>query len=75
VVSHSCINKLSLVAMQLPEKHKENFDVSSEGPSSGVTAKIVVEIAVSWCILVNRCSFLKMFACLSREVKCACLWM
>jgi hypothetical protein len=23
--------------MQLPEKYKENFDVSSEGPSSGVT--------------------------------------
>ena len=28
--------KLSLVGMQLPEKYKENFDVSSEGPSSGV---------------------------------------
>ena len=27
--------KLSLVGMQLPEKYKENFDVSSEGPSSG----------------------------------------
>jgi hypothetical protein len=24
--------------MQLPEKYKENFDVSSEGPSSGVTS-------------------------------------
>jgi hypothetical protein len=23
--------------MQLPEKYKENFDISSEGPSSGVT--------------------------------------
>jgi hypothetical protein len=33
------INKLSLVGMQLPEKYKENFDVSSEGPS---TASIVV---------------------------------
>jgi hypothetical protein len=31
------MNKLSLVGMQLPEKCKENFDVSSEGPSSGVT--------------------------------------
>ena len=31
------MNKLSLVGMQLPEKYKENFDVSSEGPSSGVT--------------------------------------
>ena len=30
------MNKLSLVGMQLPEKYKENFDVSSEGPSSGV---------------------------------------
>jgi hypothetical protein len=27
------INKLSLVGMQLPEKYKKNFDVSSEGPS------------------------------------------
>ena len=27
------MNKLSLVGMQLPEKYKENFDVSSEGPS------------------------------------------
>jgi hypothetical protein len=25
-------NKLSLVGMQLPEKYKEKFDVSSEGP-------------------------------------------
>jgi hypothetical protein len=31
------MNKLSLVGMQLPEKEKANFDVSSEGPSSGVT--------------------------------------
>ena len=31
------MNKLSLVGMQIPEKYKENFDVSSEGPSSGVT--------------------------------------
>jgi hypothetical protein len=29
-------NKLSLVGMQLPEKYTQNFDVSSEGPSSGV---------------------------------------
>ena len=28
------MNKLSLVGMQLPEKYKENFNVSSEGPSS-----------------------------------------
>ena len=31
--------KLSLVGMQLPEKYKENFDISSEAPSSGVTTK------------------------------------
>ena len=31
------MNKLSLVGMQLPEKYKENFDVSSDGPSSRVT--------------------------------------
>ena len=31
------MNKLSLVGMQLHEKYKENFDVSSESPSSGVT--------------------------------------
>ena len=30
------LNKLSLVGMQLPEEYKENFDVSSEGPSSGL---------------------------------------
>ena len=29
------MNKLSLAGMQLPEKYEENFDVSSEGPSSG----------------------------------------
>ena len=27
------MNKLSLIGMRLPEKYKENFDVSSEGPS------------------------------------------
>ena len=31
------MKKLSSVGMQLHEKYKENFDVSSEGPSSGVT--------------------------------------
>jgi hypothetical protein len=25
-----------MIGMQLPEKYKENFDVSSEGPTSGV---------------------------------------
>ena len=38
------MNKLSLVGMQLPEKYKENFDVSSEGPSSGVTSAGVEKI-------------------------------
>ena len=33
------MNKLSLARMQLPEKYKENFDVSSEGPSSEVTSQ------------------------------------
>jgi hypothetical protein len=28
------MNKLSLVEMQLSEKYAENFDISSEGPSS-----------------------------------------
>jgi hypothetical protein len=37
VVGSGNTNKLSLVGMQLPEKYKENFDVSSEGPSSGVS--------------------------------------
>ena len=32
------MNKLSLVGMQLPEKYKENSDVSSEGSLSGVTS-------------------------------------
>jgi hypothetical protein len=31
------MNKLSLVGMQLPEKY-ENFDVPSEGPSSGLAS-------------------------------------
>ena len=31
------VNKLSfMIGMQLPEKYKENFDVSSEGATSGV---------------------------------------
>jgi hypothetical protein len=34
VVNNGHMNKLSLVGMKLPEKYKENFDVSSEGPSS-----------------------------------------
>jgi hypothetical protein len=33
-VSHAY--NLSLLGMQLPDKYEENFDVSSEGPSSGV---------------------------------------
>jgi hypothetical protein len=36
VGSANNMNKLSLVGMQLPENYKENFDVSSEGPSSRV---------------------------------------
>jgi hypothetical protein len=28
--------------MQLPEKYKQNFDVSSEGPSSGLAISIMV---------------------------------
>jgi hypothetical protein len=31
------MNKLSLVGMQIPETYKENFNVSNEVPSSGVT--------------------------------------
>jgi hypothetical protein len=31
------MSKLSLVGMQLPEKYKENFNVSSDGLSSAVT--------------------------------------
>jgi hypothetical protein len=34
VGSANNINKLSLVGMQLPEKYKDNFDVSSEDSSS-----------------------------------------
>jgi hypothetical protein len=34
------MNKLSLVGMQLPEKYKEDFDVSSESPSSGVISAV-----------------------------------
>jgi hypothetical protein len=38
VYSANQMNKLSLVGMQLPKKYKENFDVSSEGPSSGISS-------------------------------------
>jgi hypothetical protein len=34
------INKLSLVGMQQLEKYTENFDISSEGPSSGVASGV-----------------------------------
>jgi hypothetical protein len=30
------ITKVLLVEMQLPDKYKEKFNISSEGPSSGV---------------------------------------
>ena len=36
--------------MQLPEKYKENFDVSSEGPSSGVTSQTPDEGPLGSCI-------------------------
>ena len=32
-----------LIGIQLPEKYKENFDVSSEGPSSGGLPKIPLQ--------------------------------
>jgi hypothetical protein len=35
------MNKLSLVGMQLAEKYKENLDVSSESPLSGVTGALL----------------------------------
>ena len=41
-------NELSLVGIQLPEKYKENFDVSSEGPSSGV------KLQTHWKLLDSR---------------------
>jgi hypothetical protein len=34
------MNKLSLVGMQLPERYKDNFDISSKGSSSGVTSLV-----------------------------------
>jgi ribulose 1,5-bisphosphate carboxylase large subunit-like protein len=37
------MDKLSLVGMQLPEKYKENFDGSSEGPSSGVSGVMLYQ--------------------------------
>ena len=39
------LHKLSLVGMQLPEKYKENFDVSSESPLSGVTSGVTIVIS------------------------------
>jgi hypothetical protein len=40
VASREPCNKVSLVEMQQPEKYKANFDVSSEGPSSGILTKL-----------------------------------
>jgi hypothetical protein len=40
------MNKLSLVGMQIPEKYKENFDVSSEGPSSGITGAFALNVEI-----------------------------
>jgi hypothetical protein len=34
------LKKLSLIGIQLPEKYKETFDVSSESPSSGITSQV-----------------------------------
>jgi hypothetical protein len=53
---HACmlktICKLSLVGMQRPEKYKEKFDVSSEGPSSGVTRGMAFARKVVECLLI-----------------------
>jgi hypothetical protein len=36
IIQFPCNKKaFGLIGIQLPEKYKENFDVSSEGPSSG----------------------------------------
>jgi hypothetical protein len=48
------MNKLSLVGMKLPEKYKENFDVSSEGPSSGVTRQRAFPQNVEILLIVFR---------------------
>ena len=47
VGSANQMNKLSLVGMQVPEKYTENFDVSSEGPSSGVSSQALPTKACS----------------------------
>jgi hypothetical protein len=52
------MNKLSLVGMQLAEKYKENFDVSSEGPSSGVTSQNSPYIFSGSCIPTNESLFI-----------------
>ena len=49
--------------MQLPEKYKENFDVSSEGPPSGVTPSLeFLEIILMYfwysCIPTNESLFI-----------------
>jgi hypothetical protein len=63
------MNKLSLVGMQLPEKYKlrgkqnalgtrlkykENFDVSSEGPSSGVISGITIVTPIEILLIFFR---------------------
>ena len=34
------MQKLRVIGIQLPEKYKENFDVSSEGPTMAQTAQV-----------------------------------
>ena len=42
-------NKLSLTGMQLPENHKANFDVSSEGSFVGKTRGLRSKRQISLC--------------------------
>jgi hypothetical protein len=72
------MNKLPLVGMQLPEKYKENFDVSSEAEglfaSSGVTkglcskrrnSRYIFQVVVS---LPTKACLIQLLECFSLDM-------
>jgi hypothetical protein len=62
------MNKLSLVGMKLPEKYKENFDVSNEGPSLE-TSKYSLYFPGS-CIPTNESLFIQLEYAYQRVFNC-----
>jgi hypothetical protein len=51
------MNKLSLVGMHYLKIYRENFDVSSKGPSSGVNEILFLYFQVVASLPTKACSF------------------